>query len=260
MFPCHAIQYAPLTHWGRVTHICVGKLTIIGSDNGLSPDRRQAIILTNAGILIIGPLGTNFSEILIEIQTFSLKKIRFKMSSAKCCSFRLGLNVSTELVRRMARRMRKLLESFDFCVTRVLMQWANSSKTHPQLKFCEKSFTYNILFTCLLTRNVHGESSGSITFALCTKFQTPGQLMNHINETSWHLRVWWVSGLGVGGVSFSAVTHDGVIKWKHLPPYWCSLWGKLIGQRWISLKKNSNAVLDAFVMSPQPHWYSNLDW
>ena len=31
-----------LTHWGRVTHICVGNLTIIGSDNGLSPGRRQA--------------------------------------------------------------------------------------------------------------------------------------------------------------------------------------------------------------------------
>ena len=81
------------THWGRVTHICVGKLTIIGSDNDLSPERRQAIIWTNAGILLIGPLGTNFSEILIEIQTFSLKKIRLKMSSAKCYSFRLGLNV-----------------------------------------------------------------------------------------------------------------------------------------------------------------------
>ena len=52
-------------------HICVSKLTIIGSDNGLSPRRRQAIIWTNAGILLIGPLGTNFSEILIEIHTFS---------------------------------------------------------------------------------------------------------------------------------------------------------------------------------------------
>ena len=41
--------------WGRVTHICVGKLTIIVSDNGLSPGRRQAIIWTNAGILLIGP-------------------------------------------------------------------------------------------------------------------------------------------------------------------------------------------------------------
>ena len=59
-----------LTHWGRVTHICVGKLANIGSDNGLSPGRRQAIIWTNAEILLIGPLGTNFSEIVIEIQTF----------------------------------------------------------------------------------------------------------------------------------------------------------------------------------------------
>ena len=48
-----------------MTHICVGKLTIIGSDNGLLPDRRQAIIWNNAGILSIGPLGTNLSEILI---------------------------------------------------------------------------------------------------------------------------------------------------------------------------------------------------
>ena len=47
-------------------HIYVGKLTIIGSDNGLLPGRHQAIIWTNATILLIGPLGTNFGEILIE--------------------------------------------------------------------------------------------------------------------------------------------------------------------------------------------------
>ena len=46
-----------LTHWGRVTHICVGKSTIIGSHNGLSPHRRQAIIWTNAGIFLIRPVG-----------------------------------------------------------------------------------------------------------------------------------------------------------------------------------------------------------
>ena len=80
-----------LTHWGRVTHICVSKLTIIGSDNGLSPDRRQAIIWTNAGLLLIGPLGTNFSEILIEILTFSFKKMRLKVSSAKRRPFCIGL-------------------------------------------------------------------------------------------------------------------------------------------------------------------------
>ena len=42
-----------LTHWGRVTHICVSKLTIIGSDYGLLPDRCQAIIWIIAGILLI---------------------------------------------------------------------------------------------------------------------------------------------------------------------------------------------------------------
>ena len=72
--------------------------TIIGSDNGLLLERRQVIIWTNAGILLIAPLGTNFSEILIEIQTFSLKKIRLKMSSAKCCSLRPNLNVLTEIL------------------------------------------------------------------------------------------------------------------------------------------------------------------
>ena len=81
-----------LTHWGRVTHICVGNLTTIGSDNGLSPGRRQAIIWTNAGILLTGPLWTNFSEILIEIPTFSFKKMRLKVSSAKWRPFCLGLN------------------------------------------------------------------------------------------------------------------------------------------------------------------------
>ena len=82
-----------LTHWGRVTHICVNKLTIIGSDNGLSPGRRQAIIWTKAGILLIGPLGTNFSEIIIEIYIFSFKKMHLKMSSGKWRPFCLGLNV-----------------------------------------------------------------------------------------------------------------------------------------------------------------------
>ena len=105
--PVRYIQYVcdltHLTHWGRVTHICVSKRTIIGSDNGLSPNRRQAIIWTNAGILLIGPSGTNFSEILIEIITFSFKKMRLKVSSAKwrpCC---LGLNVLTGKYKSVAK-------------------------------------------------------------------------------------------------------------------------------------------------------------
>ena len=77
--------------------ICVGNLTIIGSDNGLSPGRRQAITWTNVGILLIEPLWTNFSEMLIEIHTFSFKKIHLKMSSGKWRPFYLGLNVLTDI-------------------------------------------------------------------------------------------------------------------------------------------------------------------
>ena len=80
-----------------MTHICVSNLIIIGSDNGLSPGRRQAIIWTNAGIFLIGPLRTNFNEILIEILTFSFKKMRLKVSSAKWRPFCLGLNVLSML-------------------------------------------------------------------------------------------------------------------------------------------------------------------
>ena len=61
-----------LTHWGRVTHICASQVTVVGSDNGLSPDRRQAIIWTNAEILLIEPLRTTLSDMLIEVDTFSI--------------------------------------------------------------------------------------------------------------------------------------------------------------------------------------------
>ena len=72
-------------------HICVGELTIIGSDNGLSPGWHQTIIWTNAGILSSGILGTNVSEILSEIHKFSFKKMHLK--SGKWRPFCLSLNV-----------------------------------------------------------------------------------------------------------------------------------------------------------------------
>ena len=78
-----------------MTHTCVLKLTSIGSDNGLSTGRRQAIVWTNAGILLIKPLGTNFSEILIEIYTVLFQKMHLKMSSEKWRPLCLGLYVLT---------------------------------------------------------------------------------------------------------------------------------------------------------------------
>ena len=77
----------------RVTHICVSKLNTIGSDNGLSPDRRQDIIWTNHEILSFWPSGTNIS--ISEFHTFSFTKMHFKMSSGKWRPCWLGLNVLT---------------------------------------------------------------------------------------------------------------------------------------------------------------------
>ena len=110
-------QCVVLTHWGRVTHICVSRLTITGSDNGLSPGQRQAIIWTNAGILLIGTLGTNFSDISIKIYIFSFKKMHLKMSSGKwrpCC---LGLNVLKHISMGVSCKMaqRRMPQRCNWC-------------------------------------------------------------------------------------------------------------------------------------------------
>ena len=93
----HAYLQLSLTHWGPVTHICVSDLAIIGSHNGLSPGRRQAIIWTNTGILLVQILETNSSEIFSKIHTFSFKKMHLNMSSGKWQPFCLGLNVLSKL-------------------------------------------------------------------------------------------------------------------------------------------------------------------
>ena len=92
-FDLNLIWLYSLSYWGRVAHICVSKLTNIGSDNVLSPGRCQAIIWTIAGILLIGPLGTIFSEILIEISLFPFTKMHLNVLSAKWWPFCLGLKV-----------------------------------------------------------------------------------------------------------------------------------------------------------------------
>ena len=99
-----------LTHWGRVTHKCVSKLITIGSDNGLSPGWRRAIIWTNAAILLIGHLRTNFSEIPTEISISSFKKTNLKMSYRKWRPFCLGFNGLTAL-------------NNSQCIAYVLLHW-----------------------------------------------------------------------------------------------------------------------------------------
>ena len=96
-----------LTHWGRVTHICVSKLPTIGTDNGVSPRRHQTIIWTNAVILLIRTLGTNFNESAIEIFIHEnpFQKVAWKMaailSRPQCVNIR-GCHTHSSLVRIVA--------------------------------------------------------------------------------------------------------------------------------------------------------------
>ena len=120
--------YYELTHWGRETHICISNLIIIGSDNGLSPGRRQAIIWNNVGILLIGLLGTSFREILTEIHIVSLKKMHMKMSSAKFRPFCLGLNVLSSCalhVKNTFDDKSSLVVVIACAVRQLAMIWAN---------------------------------------------------------------------------------------------------------------------------------------
>ena len=70
-----------------VLHICVSELGKYCSGNGLLPVQHQAITWTNAGLLLIGPLGTNFSEIQIKMQLFSFTKMHLNLSAEKWWPF-----------------------------------------------------------------------------------------------------------------------------------------------------------------------------
>ena len=133
-----------LTHWGRVTHKCVSKLTFIGSDNCLSPRRRHAIIWTNAGMLLIGPFGTKFSKISIEIVRVSFNKIRLKGSSAKWSPFCLGLNELRHLIGSVLTYWRRPRENR-------FSQWEIASHMYPRdlrQKYVGAHLTFSSLRSC----------------------------------------------------------------------------------------------------------------
>ena len=119
-----------LTHWGRVTHICVGNQTIIGFDNGLSPGRRQAIIWTNAGLLSIGLLGTKSSEILIEIHAVLFRKMHLKLLSAKWQPFSLGLNelnyLSVDIISHNRKHIRQIFTRWNSPTWIMCAYWVHS--------------------------------------------------------------------------------------------------------------------------------------
>ena len=100
--------------------------TSMGSDNGLSPVRRQVIIWINAAILSIRPQWTYFSETLFKIRKFSFKKMHLNMSSAKWRPFCLGLNVLPHWGR----------DGVD----------AITQTTFSSAFFCEKMFEFRLKF------------------------------------------------------------------------------------------------------------------
>ena len=83
LFSSHLSNFRSFDSSPLVRHICVGEQGQHWFGNRLSPVRCQAITWTNDALLPIRPLRTNFSGILIESLTFSLKKIHLKMLSAR---------------------------------------------------------------------------------------------------------------------------------------------------------------------------------
>ena len=126
-----------------MTHICVCKFTIIGSDNGLSPGWPQAIIWNNAGLMSNGALGTNFSEILIEIHTFSFKKMHLKMSSAKWCPCCLTLNVLTK-DRKKAHIIRQQNADLTFIAILLKISTHNLCLQCESFLICASMWSYDI--------------------------------------------------------------------------------------------------------------------
>ena len=128
----------------------------IGSGNGLSPVRRQAITWTNADLLSIGPLGTNFREIWIEILTFWLKKMRLKMTSAK---------MATILYR--GRWVKVILGTTMYVVFTVVCQVVSHQRWHVR-GFC----------ICPKNRKI-------IDFYLLFKFTVMEKNANRPNQVTW---------------------------------------------------------------------------
>ena len=86
---------------------------IIDSDNGLVPAQRQAITWINSDFLLIGPLGTKIRGILIAIRTSSLKKMHFKMLSAKGQPFRLSLNMLSNMLMLVCSSCHQVISRHD---------------------------------------------------------------------------------------------------------------------------------------------------
>ena len=193
-----------------MTHICVGELTIIVSDNGLSPGWRQSIIWSNAEILLIGSYQTNFSEILIAFLTFLFTKMSFKVSSAKWRAFCLGLNVlngsllsyiMTEAFSFIERQIENLntiysnTEQFSSNITSTHLTWL-FDETNAATKYCYAHRRHDLHCNGFFVKkmNTHmSELLGKETNAMkLTVFASPVWEINAPLPADSHHSVYWL--------------------------------------------------------------------
>ena len=150
-------------------HICVGTLIINGhdgSENDLWPSLRQAITWTNAGILLIGPLGTNFDEILIKIHTFSLKKIHLKMTFGKVIDHIDGLAQDCSIsIANTLEILQSWLSHWYVRPSQPIPYLANGDISHDSV-LCEATAAHEVIDSLAFT----GEPGGTVghhAIALC---------------------------------------------------------------------------------------------
>ena len=145
-----------------MTHICVGKLTIVASNNGLSPGRRKAIIWTSAIILLIGPLGTNLSEILIEIYIFSFRKCISK------CRQEIGGDAACFKFWHTNNSMSKhiVVAVYIYWYKRNTIHWRNNNimNTMCQIRLSHTPlYTLNFTLHCCVKEHQSANSKRSMT-------------------------------------------------------------------------------------------------
>ena len=192
-------------------YICVGNLAIMGTDQATS----HHIVWTNAGLLLSGPLGTNFSEILTDFHRFWFKKMHPKRSSANWRPFFPGLNVlrtclwipeNTYYIPSRTKQTKPHAYYMGCTVYQeaVAISAPTPTDIHLELKLCKISLTRNLFISLQIVLKI---CTGSISDVLCAKLQN--YLTTEVDviyekvlaRLEFKMRFGWI--------------HDDVIKWKH---------------------------------------------
>ena len=159
--------------------MCLSKLTIIASDNGLSPGRCHAIIRINAGILLIGALRNIFQWNLTRNSHILIHEMLLKLSSAEWRPFRHGLNVLSNYIH--IKLWNVITHSFH-----ISLQWRHNG--HDSVS---NHLPYDCLLNRLFRRRSKKTSKLRVT-GLCTgnspgTGEFPAQMASNAENVS----IWW---------------------------------------------------------------------